>query len=463
MDTQEENITLKIEKLIYGGHGIAYTPTRKTVFLSNVAPGELVETTIDKQKKGSLWAKPLKIIEPNAELRVQERCSHTHECGGCSYQHLNYSAQIKAKEQILLEIYKNYDLPKQVLEETIKSPQQFYYRNKCEFSFGNNSSGSIDLGLHPPGKYFEVLNLKECHLLPTFMWEILQECKKLVNESGLEVFRDLKDEGFWSTVAVRYSFSSQDALLVWKVKDPNSQQLKQISQELVKKFPKILGILAQPAQKVAQNEENLLQICGINTISESIGDVNFVYQAENFFQINISVLPLLMARIVELVNLVQPDIVYDLFGGVGAIGICVAKQIPSLKKVIGAEADKMACKMASFNAELNSITNYESHYFNLYKRGWGKAIKLDIKNYGNQKQKICAIIDPPRGGLSGKTVRDLSDLSPDSIIYVSCNPSTQRRDVELLAELGYKMKNLQLIDMFPQTFHLESIALLEKY
>lgn len=462
MDSLEENIILKIEKLVYGGHGIAYTPSRKTVFLSGVAPGETVETKIDSQKKGSLWAKPLRILEANPELRVKEKCGHTHECGGCSYQHLNYPAQIKAKEEILKEIYKNFPIPEQGLAETIQSDKQFNYRNKCEFSFGTNLEGGIDLGLHPPGKYFEVLNLKECHLLPAAMWEILQECKRLVNLSGLEVFRDLKNEGFWSTITIRYSFASEEALLVWKVKDPKNSQLKEISQELMKKFPKILGVLAKPAQKTAQSEENLLQLGGINTISESIDNVNLVYQAENFFQINISILPLLMQRVVELVRQVEPDIVFDLFGGVGLIGIYVAKQIPSLKKVIGAESDKAACKMASFNAELNSLTNYESNFFNLYKRGWGKALRLEVKNFVNQKQKLCAIVDPPRGGLSGKTIRDIAELEPDSIIYVSCNPSTQKRDVELLAELGYKLLNLQLIDMFPQTFHLESIALLQK-
>jgi 23S rRNA (uracil1939-C5)-methyltransferase len=436
-------LTLTIEKLVYGGCGLTHHEG-KAIFIKNVAPGDLVEARIKYKKKGVRWAELIRIVEPNAQYHIKAKCQHALECGGCSYQHLSHSSQIKIKEEILKEIYKN----EIELEASIVSPVEHNYRNKCEFTFGNNLVGELELGLHPEGKFFEVLDLQECYLLPKPVWDILVEAKKLAQASGLNAYRDLKDEGFWATLTIRYSSSSGDCLLVWKVKDPSEPKLKEISQQLQNKFSYIKGSLARPTPR-----GSLQLIAGRDTLAQAIGNVDFVYGADNFFQINTAVLPLFMEQVTKLVKSTNPDIVYDLFGGVGAIGIYIAKNIPNLQKVIGAEADELACTMAEFNAELNSVANYESNFLNLFKSGWGKFLKTKGAN-------ATVIVDPPRAGLTSKTIKEIIEINPQNIIYVSCNPSTQKRDIEEFQTAGFKLKSLQLVDMFPQTMHLEAIAVL---
>lgn len=434
---------LKIEKLVYGGYGLAHHEG-KAILIRGVAPDEIVEVELKYKRKGIWWANLKQIIEP--KNRQKPICQHAKECGGCSYQHLNSQNQILIKEKILEEIYEN----KIQLGQSIISPQEFYYRNKCEFTFGEDEQGNLSLGLHPEGKFFEVLNLKECHLLPHKMWKILQRVKQLAQVSGLKPYKDLKEEGFFSTITLRRSSSSQEVLLIWKVKNPQEKKLLELSLTLQSEFENIKGILAVQAPR-----GKIVLLNGQNSLSQQIDDLNFIYEAENFFQINTFVLPLLMQEIKNLVQKANPEILYDLFAGVGAIGIYVGKYLPNIQKIIGAESDQKACELAALNAEINNVNNYESHFLNLYKSGWGSFLKKNNKN-------ICVLIDPPRAGLSGKTIKEIVKINPQTIIYVSCNPSTQKRDLDEFALAGYNLESLKLIDMFPQTMHLEAIAYLKK-
>ncbi len=434
---------LKIEKLVYGGYGLAHFEG-KAVLVPNVAPDELVEVELRYKRKGIWWANLKQIIEP--KNRQEPLCSHVLECGGCHYQHLSGQNQIKAKEEILKEIYEN----KINLEPSLVSPQEFYYRNKCEFTFGEDPQGNLSLGLHPAGKFFEVLNLKECHLLPPEMWKILQKAKQLAQESGLKVYKDLNDEGFFSTLILRQSSSNQEILVIWKVKNPQEKKLLELSLALKSEFENIKGILAIEAPR-----GKTVLLSGQNALSQQIDNLNFIYEANNFFQINTFILPLFMQEIQKLVLKANPQVLYDLFAGVGAIGLYLAKNLPNVQKIIGAESDEKACELASLNAEINNINNYESHFLNLYKSGWGSFLK-------NTSQNICVLIDPPRAGLSQKTIKEILKINPQSLIYISCNPTTQKRDLEEFALAGYQLQSLRLVDMFPQTMHLEAIAFLKK-
>lgn len=443
---------LKIEKIVYGGHGLA-REGNKTFLISHVAPNELIKANFKYRSKGINWAKLEEIIEPNSEIRINPLCEHVGLCGGCVFQHLNYESQIQTKENILKEIY-DYNIE---LEQSLVSPQQFNYRNKCELTFGNNpDTGLLELGFHPAGKFFEVLNIKKCHLLPALMWNILQEIQNSISHSSLKAYQDLKDQGFWSTVTIRQSSSSNEVLIIFKVndKEENKAELMKLSEQLLNKFPEVKGILLRPAPR------GKLQILfGRDTLSQKLdSDFELIYQAENFFQINTFILPAFLDLLVsEIKNLnIDFDVIYDLFAGVGALGLYSAFKLPNIKKFVGAESDEIACKIASLNAELNNLNNYQSHHIDLYKRGWGQRLAENNKN-------ICAIIDPPRAGLSQKTLKDLIDLRAKNIIYISCNPTTQRRDIKLLEEANYKLKSLRLIDMFPQTHHLESMALLSNF
>ncbi|HEY9886501.1 MAG TPA: 23S rRNA (uracil(1939)-C(5))-methyltransferase RlmD, partial [Vampirovibrionales bacterium] len=446
----ETNHVVKIEKLVYGGNGLAKLENGRVVLVPNTVPGEVVEISLRKKKKGVFWADIVEIKQKDESIRIEEKCQHSQVCGGCSYQHLPYNYQLQAKETILKEIYNN----ALELEPSICSPVEYNYRNKCEFTFGEDKEGNFQLGLHPPGKFFEVLDLKQCELLPRDVWNLLQAIKALAADSGLGPYKDLKDEGFWSTVTIRYGFEEGKILILWNVKNPQHPKLQQINETLSKQFPNIKAIFAIPSPR-----GELVSLLGDSLIVETIGDLQLMYGVENFFQINMKVLPLFMKRITDLVSERKPLVVYDLFGGVGAIGLYLAKQLPLLKRVISAEVDKEATKLAALNAELNCLENFEAYHLDLYKKGWSKMFLEELGLvHNNDYKNACAIVDPPRAGLAKKTIKDVSALEPSSIVYVSCNPTTQKRDIDLFKEYGYEIQSLQLVDMFPQTFHLEAIA-----
>jgi 23S rRNA (uracil1939-C5)-methyltransferase len=436
---------LNIEKLVYGGHGLAHWEN-KPVLVPFVAAGENVDVEIKHKKQGIYWSKLNQVLKSNPDDRVSPVCKYFTFCGGCSYQHLNYNAQISAKEGILKEIYSN-NIP---LSESIVSPLQLGYRNKCEFSFGEDENGELALGMHPPGKFFEVLQLDECHLLPKPMMNLLQEVLKFAKASKLGPFKDLKGTGFWSTATIRYSYSRDEMLLILKVGDQHHPILSELADSLQKKNPRVIGLLAKQAPR-----GEVYRIFGSDCLTHSFNGVELLHHAESFFQINSSIYPKLVERLVELIQDSPPDLIYDLFAGVGSLGICVAKLVPSVKRVVCAESDKEACKLGELNAELNELENCKINHFDLFKGGWAKLLK-------EQAQNPLAIVDPPRAGLTKKTITELLSLETKRIIYVSCNPTTQRRDIDLLVQEGFKIKMLQLIDMFPQTMHLESIALLVK-
>jgi len=468
----------KTSKFIYGGACLAHSDEldKTTILFEKVAENEEFIGEIYRKKKGVYWGKVKELIRENAEQRTQPKCKHYHECGGCSFQHIKESEEIKIKEKILQEIF-----PEVELGESILSPNREKYRNKCEFTFGHDKDGVLVLGLHPPERYFEVLDIQECYLLPDLMWQILQEVKKLASESGLKALNDLTQEGFWSTVTIRQSISENQCFVFFRVKNPLDSTIHQITKNLIEKFPEIIGVGAGYADKKLANEHKNILVYGKEYLEE--GD--FQYHGESFFQINSYILPIVLKQIAELVEELEPEILFDLFCGMGILGIYAGKHlqniIPPVKGArgfIAAEADELGCILARKNAEINNLNNYECKHMNLYKGGWGNEF-IQYKN-----QQSCLIIDPPRAGLTKKTIKQILKFMPSRIIYMSCNPTTQKRDIDLLIDgleesdinlsatsLGtaqargdknYKISNLQMIDMFPQTFHIESLSVLDR-
>jgi len=456
-----QTFDLEVKKLVYGGFGLCVYQD-KTILIPKVLPGEQVRTLIKRKKKKVYLGELKEIISyPKNSPRKEASCFHFLECGGCAYQELLYSDQLKYKKQILEEIFEN-RLP---IKKIVNSPSEYFYRNKCEFSFGESQfDQKLELGLHPLGRFDQVLSQKECFLLPQLVWEVLSQIRILARKTNLKVFNDLSRTGFWSTVTIRYTDFPQKRLLVlFKIKDPQEKEFLNLCSEIKNNFvQEISGIFAMPAPR-----GTLELILGENNLKQEIDQTFFVYGIENFFQINLLVLKDFLRLIKNLVDQLKPDFVLDLFAGVGLIGIYLAKKLPQIKYILGAEADSEACKIAQKNVVINQISNYQNIYLNLYKGGWGDQLKQIIqkefearspgKNYPEQ---LCLILDPPRAGITQKTIKQISKLIPQNIIYISCNPTTQKRDCDLLKSLNYRLKDLYLVDMFPQTMHIESVALL---
>lgn len=442
-DTESKNTECQISKMVFGGWGLTHM-NGKTVFVSNVAAGEKVLARIYKKAKGVRYAECEGIIEANANDRTPKRCQHAGICGGCSYQHIHHGAQLRIKEDILRETFQG----QHPLGQTIVSPREFNYRNKMEYGFTRPPDGEITYGLHPRGRFRHILDLQECHLINPDLWAAGQKIKSIIR-------RDYPNDttgqdGFWQHLILRQSFTDNSILAGIEAESLEDPRLAELAANIMREIPGCAGVFGKKRHGLP------VAVLGKNYLEENILGAQMRYYAENFFQVNVSILPELMPIIADLVREAEPKLLYDLFSGVGLFGVCLAHLIGQEIEVVAAESDRSAAEIANENAKLNNLQNYQSLALDLYQKGWGEQLKRRVK--GNS----VAIIDPPRAGLTNNTVAEIARLSPDRLIYVSCNPTTQKRDIDWLKAHGYKQKGLRLIDMFPQTYHLESLAWLDK-
>ncbi len=431
----------RIEKMVFGGWGLAHVNDRP-VFIGNVATNERVIARIYKKAKGVRYAESEQLLEVNQNMRTEKRCRHAGICGGCSYQHITHAAQIDTKQKILEEIYTGIPVK---FSSPIESPLAFGYRNKMEFGFTRTQAGHMSFGLHPRGRFRHILDLQECHLVDPSLWQTGQGIKALLqkrDDGGI-----LGEKGFWQHITLRQSFHDKTVLVTLEVANPMGDLVYQAAKDIRKNFPNVAGVLAKARHGLP------MLLDGQNHLVEKAGPALFHYNAENFFQVNVSILPQLLDEMALLVQDGKPEHLIDLFSGVGLLGIALGKLIPGLK-ILGAESDETAVSLARENALRNGLENYQSVHFDLYQRGWAKTMP-DAAN-GSM------IVDPPRAGLTEKTLGEILQLAPKRIIYLSCNPTTQRRDIEILQKGGYRLNGLRLVDMFPQTYHLESLAWLDK-
>ncbi len=436
----------RIEKLVFGGWGLAHHGG-KTVFVNNVATGETVQARIYKKAKGVRYAEMVAVESPNANARRPVSCQHAGICGGCSYQHLTPDAQISAKAAILREIYG----PAVEILPPILSPDEFHYRNKMEFGFTRPPEGEITYGLHPRGRFRHILDLQECRLVPPALWQAGQMVKAWIQQH--DAVGTTGQDGFWQHLTLRQAQQGSQLLLILEVADVADLRVKQLAEYAMAHIPGLCGVGAKLRHKPP------VWLAGQHHLEETVGDVVLRYNAENFFQVNIGILPRLMSRIADIIQSHPPSMVWDLFSGTGLFGIALGKLLGGSMPIIAAEADETAAKIANDNAALNGLENYQSWAEDLYQSGWGQRL---LQRLGQPADNALAVIDPPRAGLTNKTVAELVVLNPKRIVYVSCNPTTQKRDIDWLLKIGYRLGGVQMIDMFPQTYHLESLAWLER-
>ena len=417
----------------------------KTIFVSNVAPREKITARIYKKAKGVRYAECESIIEQNTTDRTDKKCQHAGTCGGCSYQHLHHQSQIQIKEAILRETFQN----AVDLGPTIHSPTAFEYRNKMEFGFTRPPGGAATFGLHPRGRFRHILDLQECHLIAPDLWAAGQTIKSILRADFPE--DSMGEKGFWQHLILRQSRHTRKCLITIEAEDPTSDKLRQLGEKAMAQIPIIAGFC------VKKRHGAPMPLLGDNFLDEHVDGVDLRYYAENFFQVNVAILPELIAEVSQLAAGVNAKTLYDLFSGVGLFGIALGKKLGSGLTVIAAEADASAAQIANDNAKRNGLTHYHSHAMDLYGRGWGANLaKLSPGGAS------IAVIDPPRAGLTDKTIAEIVQLSPKRLIYISCNPTTQKRDIDILKSHGYTLGGLRLIDMFPQTYHLESLAWLDR-
>jgi 23S rRNA (uracil1939-C5)-methyltransferase len=453
---KNQELELKIDALVYGGNGIGQVEGYK-VFVDSVAPGDSVLARMTKAKSSYGEAKLLKVLQPSA-LRIEPRCKHFSVCGGCKWQFLDYAKQCDEKEQQVKDAVSRIGgLPVSLVKPLIPCVEPWFYRNKMELSFGLSASGEAMLGFYPPGYHYEVFDLEECFLQSELLAEIAKKVRDFANEHKIPVYNSKTHEGLLRTLTVREGKNTGEVMVILTTSTGVFDH-KDGFVALFENDPRISSVYWNSVYQVPGQptwiEENLL--AGKASLTETLMletgvQLEFDILPQAFFQTNTKQAEVLYSQVLLAAGLTGEEVVFDLYCGTGTIGLFCAHKA---KQVVGIEINESAVESARGNAQRNKISNV-SFYLG------GVEQRLEELGKSSVAKPDIVIVDPPRAGLEGDTVEKVAAFRANKIVYVSCNPSTLARDLKLFAEKGYTVASIQPVDMFPQTHHIECIAVLD--
>ena len=444
-------------------------PKKFVVFVNGTYPGDKVTALVTKIRKSYAEAK-VKSLITRSSLRIDPKCKHFGVCGGCKAQDLNYESQVKFKEEQVKDIFERIgglekfeDLPIEPSEKT------FFYRNKMEFSFAekrwltDNEINSMQevadkdfaLGFHVPGVFDKVLNVEECWLQSELSNRILNFTHGFSKKHQLLPYSSQKHTGFLRNLVIKQSFSTNDLMVNLVVSEESERLFIEYKTELLESFPEVTTLIFNVNKKLSQVAYGDYEIVahGPGFIYDLIGECKFRISANSFFQTNSSQAVKLFSIAKDFARFTGNEIVYDLYSGAGTIPIFISKNV---KQIYGFESVEPAINDATINIELNNVSNFKPILADL-----NKTFLPVLQEKAIPKPDIL-ITDPPRSGMNPKIVKDILELNPKKIVYISCNPATQARDTKLLCDGGYRLIKIKPVDMFPHTYHIENVALLTK-
>lgn len=456
------DIGLEIDSAAYKGKGIGRIDGL-AVFVPNTAPGDRVKARIIKKKKSYLEGKLLEVLEEGPD-RIEPRCRHALNCGGCNWQHVSYEHQLAFKqEQVQDHMHRIGGLTHLEVNKTLGCEQQFYYRNKMEYSIGHKrwlnreeierdefvSDRCFAAGLHAPGRFDKILNIQECHLQHPISYNILDFIRRWCKEHEITPFNRIDNEGFMRNVVIRKAYYTDDLMVNLVTYQDDQEIMQKLSKALLNDFPVITTIInnvndTRDPTAVGRYEKILY---GPGYITDHIGTYHFNIDANSFFQTNTRQAEHLYEVAEDFADIQSGDIVYDLYCGVGTLSLFLSE---SAKHIVGIELEEVTINNARKNAEENNVENVS------FVEGDMKDVftKEITDEYG---EPDCLITDPPRAGMHPDVVDRLTELKVPKLVYVSCNSSTMARDLERLNEV-YDILEIQPVDMFPQTYHIETVA-----
>ena len=457
-----DELELTVESLAFGGKGVAHL-NGYVIFIKGALPDQKVLARLTKRRNGYGEAKTLEILKETPSY-ITSKCDHFPTCGGCSFQNFDYNAQIEQKKAQVIDIFRrigHMDKPK--LHQVVPAEEIFHYRNKMEFSFSNrrwvlpeeeeNAEADFALGLHIPGRFDKILDISTCWIQKPVANEILNTVRNVAQKTGLTPYDIREHSGYLRHLIIRLGERTDEVMVNIVTSREEKELLEPIVEGIKKVHPSVTSIVNNITRRragVSYGEWEVL-LHGRPTITERLGDFTFEISANSFFQTN-SVQGEKLYKIArDFAEFRGDEILYDLYCGTGSTSIFMAQQV---KQVYGFEVVPPAVEDAVRNAVSNGIINCRFFPANLDKFFRKSSILSEIE------PPDIVFLDPPRAGMHPKLVNDVVDMSPEKIVYISCNPSTQARDVALLSEKGFKLKNLAMVDMFPHTPHIETVALL---
>jgi 23S rRNA (uracil1939-C5)-methyltransferase len=434
------------------------------VFVEKAIPGDVVHARVFKKKSRFMEAALHEVVKPSP-LRQQPFCRHFGTCGGCQWQHLQYSGQLQFKAQSVKAALSrignlSFPEPKPILSALADTA----YRNKLDFSFSARSwltkeelnQGMQDhpaLGFHVRGVFDKVLPIESCHLMPPVVNDIRNAVRDFSVQNGYEYYHLKQHTGWLRNLVIRMSADTGKIMVILSVASEDSEKLGALFGMLQTRFPAISSCIWYLNQKLNDSFQGLEPRVWKDTapyLTERLGQYHFQISPRSFFQTNTRQAERLYQVVHEAIG-ESVDVLYDLYCGAGSIGIFVSDKA---KKIVGIEYVDEAVKDAADNCRLNGV-----NHLSFYAGDMKKLLNSELLRKEGRPQVI--ITDPPRAGMDAPVVAELLKSGAEKIIYVSCNPATQARDLALLDE-GYRITMVQPVDMFPHTTHVECVVVLER-
>ena len=454
---------LTISDVAAEGNAIARAD-EMVVFIPFGAPGDVADVKIDKKKKSYAEGHIVKLKKPS-EIRVEPRCEHFTICGGCRWQHLPYEFQIKCKQQQVYDaLTRIARVPFPEITPIIGSKQIWEYRNKMEYTFSNKCwltyeqlNSGLEFpdrdaaGFHIPGAFDKVLDIKKCHLQDDLSNRLRLFIKNFGKENGYSFYDIRACQGFLRTLMIRIA-TTGEIMAVMVFGENDSEKIKTLLDAVRSEFPQITSLLYVINTKVNDTiaDQEILLHSGKMYIEEEMDGLRFRIGPKSFYQTNSRQALVLYTVARNFADLKGDELVYDLYTGTGTIANFVARHC---RHVIGIEYVEDAIKDAHINSSINGIDNTEFY------AGDMKDVLTDefISKHGRPD---VMIVDPPRAGMHNNVVNVILNAEPEKIVYVSCNPATQARDLALL-HVKYDITAVQPVDMFPHTQHVENVVALK--
>lgn len=441
----------------------------KKILIENSIPGEIVRAKVTKIRKDYIEAVAVEILK-SSENRVTPRCSHFGICGGCKIQYMDYSAQLEAKREIVIDTLKRIAKLNNIrVNQIVGSNEIFFYRNKMEYSFSDKrwlideeeyskEETQFALGLHVPNRFDKVLHINECLLQSDFSNRIRNFIGDFLMQRQATIHSLKNKNGLLKALVIRESFNTTNKMVNIITSYFDERLMFELGEEIKIHFPEVTTVVnnISSANLSSTLGYETKIIFGTGAITEKLLGYDFEISSNTFFQTNTKQAEKMFSFVQKVVSEVKikegnsRKILIDLFCGTGAIGIILSRYFD---KVYGIEGVEESITVAKINSERNSINNIEFFAQDLNKG-------FNIKNLNKESDNITLILDPPRAGVHKKTLKVIKKLMPHRIIYISCNPSTQARDIQEFLP-NYRVNCVQPFDLFPHTYHIENIIVLE--
>lgn len=444
-----------VKEVDFPNKGKVFLPEEdRTVIVKNTVPGQKIRFSVNKIRKGKAEGRLLEVLKPS-EKEIPSVCPHFGQCGGCTYQNLPYEEQLAMKESQIKKMMDEAVNGKYVWEGVKPSPVKQAYRNKMEFSFGDEyKDGPIALGMHKRGSFHDIVNVTDCQIVDEDYRKILDCTLEAARESGLLYYHRMKHTGYFRHLLVRKAVKTEEILVDLVTTTETDAQA--FLDTWVKKLleleldGKMAGILHTKNDSVADvvKDEGTEVLYGQDYFYEELLGLKFKITPFSFFQTNSLGAEVLYETAREYIGDINEKVIFDLYSGTGTIAQILA---PVAKKVVGVEIVEEAVEAAKENAALNGLDNCTF---------WAGDVLKVIDELGEVPDLI--MLDPPRDGVNPKALMKILNFGVDRLVYIACKPTSLARDLEMIQGRGYKVEKISCVDLFPNTYHVETVAVMSK-